>query len=104
MRYFFCNAPGTIGYSVTMSSGIIMAIYAHKRDEDVQFYQDVSVGNPSLLWMYMPVEQGEYVTEIYGRYIRQWVGPRVMGPPIIGLMVRILSLFIYFGLTASVCY
>jgi hypothetical protein len=100
MRYFDCNAPGTIGYSVAMSSSTIVAIYAHQREDDVQCYQDVRFGS-SLSWMYMPVEQGEYVTEIYRRYIRQWVGPPssgVMGPPLIGLMVKALSLFIHIRL------
>jgi hypothetical protein len=105
MRYFVCNAPGTIGYSVAFSASIIVAIHAHGRGDNARGYQDVMFRNHSLFWMYMPVEQDEYITEIYKLCIQRWAGRSLQGTmvrPKIGLMVRILSLFIYVKLTTLV--
>ncbi|OIW33929.1 hypothetical protein CONLIGDRAFT_667147 [Coniochaeta ligniaria NRRL 30616] len=63
MCYFDCNGPRTIGYSVATDGLKVSSIHAHRQDDDVSFYVDSGAD-----WIYMPVEGGEYLTEIGVRY------------------------------------
>lgn len=60
MVAFSCNDPLITGYSVLWNYQIAM-IHAHKDGEDLSFYQLM----PNARWLYMPVDQGELITEIY---------------------------------------
>ncbi|KAH8895320.1 hypothetical protein GQ53DRAFT_838981 [Thozetella sp. PMI_491] len=62
MRYFDCNAPDTEGYSVATNGYIINAIYTHRQRKNGIPYRDTPRIND--LWIYMPVDQNEYLTEI----------------------------------------
>ena len=57
-----------MGYSVATDGVRIVTIHAHRQDDDLQFYSDVDSSFGSIFWIYMPVDQGEYVTEICRRY------------------------------------
>ncbi len=62
MSYFDCNAPGTTGYSVATNGVSITTIHVHGQDHDTQFYNDVD--STSNQWIYMPIDRGEYLTDI----------------------------------------
>jgi hypothetical protein len=85
MHYFDCNAPGAAGYSVATDGVKIITIHAHGLDE-VQFYEDVDSSFQFVFWIYMSVDQGEYVTEIRRRYGCN--GFRHVRMDSLGLMVR----------------
>lgn len=63
MCYFDCNAPRTAGYSVATDGMKVGSIHAHRQDDDVSFYVE-----SALDWIYMPVDEGEYLVEIGVRY------------------------------------
>jgi hypothetical protein len=65
MGYFDCNAPGTTGYSVATNGVSIFSIHAHRQDDNVGFYKHVG---SDFHWIYMPLDEGEYLTEISRRY------------------------------------
>lgn len=66
MTYFECNAPGTTGYSVATDGVSTVSIHTHRQDDDdVGFYKDVG---SDFHWIYMPLDEGEYLTEICRRY------------------------------------
>ena len=95
MQYFDCNAPGTTGYSVATDGVSIFHIQAHHLDDDVRFYKDVG---PELEWIYMPLDEGEYLIEIcrrYGSYIYE---------DAFGLMVRFPAPFLSTRLMRSVVH
>jgi hypothetical protein len=64
MRYFECNQPDTIGYFVATDGQKPMAILSHRERQrlDKRLFDK----NPPHLmyWMYMPINDGEYLTEI----------------------------------------
>ncbi|OIW27898.1 hypothetical protein CONLIGDRAFT_453683 [Coniochaeta ligniaria NRRL 30616] len=66
MSYFECNAPGTTGYSVATDGISIATIHAHRQGDDwLGFYRDV---DSSFQWIFMPLDDAEYLTEICRRY------------------------------------
>ncbi len=66
MCYFDCNAPGTTWYSVVSNGTKVISIHTHKEENsDVGFYKDVGDG---FNWIYIPINEGEHLTEIYMRY------------------------------------
>ncbi len=68
MCYFDCNAPDTTGYSVATDGISVVTIHAHRQDDGVQCYKDIDSDFHSPFWIYIPVDQGEYLTEICRRY------------------------------------
>lgn len=86
MRSVDLNAPGTIGYSVAFDVKSFVSIVAHKRNEapNASLYKYAHSG---YLWMYMPINEGEYVTDVCRR-----VGNQLMERQYIGLIVRTLLL------------
>jgi len=81
MCSFDCNAPDVTGYSIATNGVSIATIHAH-RYNDVSIYKDVD-SSRYMIWIYMPVDPGEYVTEICRRY-----GFRHVKMDSLGLMVR----------------
>lgn len=67
MRFFDCNAANIVGYFVATDGARVLAILSHKQDEkvDTSLYEDVSTA--ICFWMYMPINEGEYLTEICRR-------------------------------------
>ncbi|RDL36813.1 uncharacterized protein BP5553_06165 [Venustampulla echinocandica] len=69
MSFFECNAARTSGYSVATNGVITATIHALGPNMDLTFYKGVdSFFGWSMVWIYMPIDQGEYVTEICRRY------------------------------------
>lgn len=86
MDYFDCNAAGTTGYSVATDGMGIVKIHAHRQGHDsVHLYKDTldDLASNSLFWIYMPLDQGEYLTEIC-----QHRGFRLFNRDAIRLVVR----------------
>lgn len=80
MSFFECNSSLTSGYSVAISWFHIVGIHAHHSGASARFYSDLDASSGSLLWMYMPINTDEYVTEIWTvRYLQSGFA---------GLMVR----------------
>ncbi|KAF5020171.1 hypothetical protein F66182_7811 [Fusarium sp. NRRL 66182] len=67
MRFFDCNAPGTMGYSVAVDGARVLAILTHKQDQKTDASLFEGVNSPICQWMYMPINQGEYLTDICRR-------------------------------------
>lgn len=67
MMSFVCNARGTTGYTAVTSGTSVAMIHAHGHD-DTSFYADVDAAYPRDFFMHMPLDDGEYVTEICRRH------------------------------------
>ncbi|KAL6360665.1 hypothetical protein LRP88_06372 [Fusarium phalaenopsidis] len=70
MSYFDCNAPDVTGYTMVCQGHWVSTIHAHGKGDDIEFYKEVDVCFSDQVVVYMPVDQGEYVTEIQ----RRWMG------------------------------
>ncbi|KAJ4233200.1 hypothetical protein NW759_001981 [Fusarium solani] len=70
MSYFDCNAPGVTGYTMVCQGHWVSTIHAHGKGDDTEFYKEVDACFSDQVVVYMPVDQGEYVTEIQ----RRWMG------------------------------
>jgi hypothetical protein len=83
MSFFECNAARTTGYSVATNGTSTATIQMHNQNMDLSFYKEVdSSFGWSMVWIYMPIDEGEYVTEICRRF-----GFRHIGLDSLGLMV-----------------
>ncbi|KAF5543875.1 hypothetical protein FPHYL_11158 [Fusarium phyllophilum] len=67
MMSFNCNASGTIGYTAVTGGTSVAMIHAHGHD-DSSFYADMDAAYPGDFFIHMPLDDGEYVTEICRRY------------------------------------
>ncbi|KAJ2988537.1 hypothetical protein NUW58_g3920 [Xylaria curta] len=65
MTPFDCNMPATDGYSVAIFGYNIGKLCAHRSGMSTNFYKDMDNISCSVLWMYMPVDQDEYLREIW---------------------------------------
>ncbi|KAI0882241.1 uncharacterized protein GGS22DRAFT_191411 [Annulohypoxylon maeteangense] len=63
MDSFDCNHPDIIGYSAAVGGYGVVAIFSHFRGSDFSMYGEVNPLHP-VTWVYMPINQGELVTEI----------------------------------------
>jgi hypothetical protein len=68
MHYFDCNAPGTTGYTVATNGFSIVMIHAHVHHDDTRFYKEIDASFSRLFFIHMPLDEGEYVTEIHRRF------------------------------------
>ncbi|KAI5464359.1 hypothetical protein BGZ63DRAFT_439553 [Mariannaea sp. PMI_226] len=67
MNFFECNRSDTRAYSACWD-GEIITIHTHSRAEkDLDFYRRRSDRDFWQVWLYMPVDQGEHITEIWKR-------------------------------------
>jgi hypothetical protein len=84
MSFFECNAAYTTGYSMATNGVSIATVCAHSQKMDLTFYEEVDTFfGWSMVWIYMPIDEDEYVTEICRRF-----GFRHVKPDSLGLMVR----------------
>ncbi|CZT43169.1 uncharacterized protein RSE6_03163 [Rhynchosporium secalis] len=82
MSFFDCNAAHTTGYSMATNGASIATIHTHDQKMDLTFYQEVDAFfGRSMVWIYMPMDQDEYVTEVCRRF-----GFRHVRPDSLGLM------------------
>lgn len=66
MKYFECNHPDSAGYMVAYnnSSGVV-DLAVHKRHETLCESMFEDLPREGLSWMYMPLDEGEYITHIW---------------------------------------
>lgn len=88
MHSFSCNAKGTTGYTVATHGHSVAMIHAHGCDDDAKFYVEMDASFPRAFIAHMPLDDGEYVTEICRRYA---LGP--LDRPSVCLVVRTLPLY-----------
>ncbi|KAI5456088.1 hypothetical protein BGZ63DRAFT_367870, partial [Mariannaea sp. PMI_226] len=68
MNSFSCNVKGTTGYTVATHGHSVAMIHAHGCDDDTRFYVEMDTSFPRAFLAHMPLDDGEYVTEICRRY------------------------------------
>ncbi|KAI8713314.1 hypothetical protein NCS52_01275300 [Fusarium sp. LHS14.1] len=74
MRFFECNSPDIVGYSVALDQrGNILTIFSHKRDQEISQTSlplvpglEEITDPAELSLVFMPLHQDERITEIYG--------------------------------------
>ncbi|TAQ88178.1 hypothetical protein B7494_g3492 [Chlorociboria aeruginascens] len=83
MSFFECNAVNTTGYSMATNGLNIGTVHAHGQNMDLTFYKDIDTPSAwPMVWIYMPIDEGEYVTEICRRF-----GFKDIRPDSLGLMI-----------------
>ncbi|KAI0976397.1 hypothetical protein F4678DRAFT_416920 [Xylaria arbuscula] len=68
-----CNNPRTTAYSACWGFGSLRYIHTHNAGdsgENLALYNDVVSRNQNAVWLYMPRDEGEYVSHIWKRYGR----------------------------------
>ncbi|UPK93191.1 hypothetical protein LCI18_004126 [Fusarium solani-melongenae] len=73
MTYFDCNAPGVTGYTMVCQGHSVSTIHAHGKGHDTEFYKEIDTCFSDQVVVYMPVDQGEYVTEIERRWMNRFI-------------------------------
>lgn len=63
MISFDCNASSTTGYTAVTGGTSVAMIHAHGHG-DTSFYADMDAAFPRDFFIHMPLDDGEYVTEI----------------------------------------
>ncbi|RTE83744.1 hypothetical protein BHE90_001758 [Fusarium euwallaceae] len=71
MTYFDCNAPGVTGYTMVSRGHWVSTIHAHGKGDDTEFYKEVDACFDDQVVIYMPVDQGEYITDIQRRWMER---------------------------------
>ncbi|KAF5708944.1 hypothetical protein FGLOB1_6164 [Fusarium globosum] len=67
MTFFNCNVNGTTGYTAVTCGSSVAMVHAHEND-NTGFYADMDSAYPRGFFIYMPLDDGEFVTEICRRY------------------------------------
>lgn len=65
MAPFNCNDSRNTAYSVCWDWGLIH-LHAHVDNESLSFYNLVPQGRHAM-WLYMPMNKDEYISQIWGR-------------------------------------
>ncbi|CAD6456659.1 127314ca-dd94-4fbc-9c12-f5e5b2e313b3 [Sclerotinia trifoliorum] len=80
MSFFECNSAFTTGYSLATNGVSIATVHTHNEELDLTFHEEVdSFFGRSMVWIYMPVDDGEYVTEICRRFGFRHIRPNSLG-------------------------
>lgn len=69
MSSLLCNDPRTTAYSACWS-GSLLYVQAYGTEEAGQasaLYSDIVARNKKAVWLYMPRDEGEYITVIWKR-------------------------------------
>ncbi|CAF3490094.1 unnamed protein product [Fusarium graminearum] len=67
MASFECNVEGITGYTVVTDGHRTATVHAHRSDEEFRFYAEIDYSWPCGFFIYMPLDKGEYLTEICRR-------------------------------------
>ncbi|KAF9770073.1 hypothetical protein IL306_012424 [Fusarium sp. DS 682] len=67
MRFFDCNSPDILGYFVATNGARTYSILSHKQGQKLDDSLFEEIGSPNCHWMYMPISEGEYLTDICRR-------------------------------------
>ncbi|KAJ4191175.1 hypothetical protein NW767_010970 [Fusarium falciforme] len=62
--FFECNHPDIVGYSACWYK-TVRVIRPHFAGEDMIFYKETAEEHPTVTWLYMPMDKGELVTELW---------------------------------------
>ena len=65
MNFFECNMPYTHGYSAALSELHVWTLHSHHPDTGPIIYGDIKPPPQGLLWVHMPIDHDEYITEIW---------------------------------------
>ncbi|POR35542.1 Uncharacterized protein TPAR_04278 [Tolypocladium paradoxum] len=65
MSFFDCNKPSTEGYSAAICGLHISKLYAHHPGTNSSFYEELDNVSSSMLWIYMPIDQDEYLADVW---------------------------------------
>lgn len=68
MNAFDCNAGDITGYTVVTDGDGVVTVHAHRPGEKARFYAEINHSWPGGIFLYMPLDKGEYVTEICRRF------------------------------------
>ncbi|KAM0434010.1 hypothetical protein ACHAPT_003954 [Fusarium lateritium] len=68
MTYFDCNASGATGYTMVSQGHWLSTIHTHGQGSDAEFYKEADACFRDQVLIYMPVDRGEYITEIRRRF------------------------------------
>lgn len=66
MDYMDCNRPDTEGYTAAIRGYYISKLYAHQSDTRTRLYEELDSCCNYLIFLYMPIDQDEYIKEIWG--------------------------------------
>ncbi|KAI3530984.1 hypothetical protein CABS02_14334 [Colletotrichum abscissum] len=64
MSVVSCNDPQTTAYSLCWNWEILM-LHAHRAGESLDFYQALRTMDEAAMWLYMPLHEGEVLTQIW---------------------------------------
>lgn len=65
MNFFDCNKPGTEGYSAAILGLHISKLCAHHPGINKGFYEEADTVSSSMLWIHMPMDDDEYLAEVW---------------------------------------
>ncbi|KAL6917404.1 hypothetical protein FSST1_008899 [Fusarium sambucinum] len=68
MASFDCNAEDITGYTVVTDGHRTATVHGHRFGEKARFYDEIEDSWPCGFFIYMPLDEGEYLTEIYRRH------------------------------------
>lgn len=66
MSFFDCNRPDIEGYSAAICGFHISKLYANHPGTPARLYEELDSAYSDLIWLYMPIDQGECLEEIWG--------------------------------------
>ncbi|KAF4338449.1 hypothetical protein FBEOM_7718 [Fusarium beomiforme] len=65
---FDCNTEALTGYTVVTDGISVAWIHAHGPNDNTRFYAQMETDYPCGVFIYMPLDNGEFITEICRRY------------------------------------
>ncbi|KAF9765261.1 hypothetical protein IL306_002499 [Fusarium sp. DS 682] len=65
---FDCNTDIVTGYTVVTDGESVAWIHAHGPHDNTEFYAEMEAGYPYGSFIYMPLDNGEFITEICRRF------------------------------------
>lgn len=65
MTWLDLNQPRLEAYSAAINGFHVSTLYAHGRDTQIPPFEDLESVFDDILWLYMPIDRGEYLTEIW---------------------------------------
>lgn len=88
--FFECNHPDIVGYSACWYK-TVRVIRPHFAGEDMSFYKETAEEHPTVTWLYMPMDKGELVTELWESRVEIHDVGRPESRRIQSLVVRLLA-------------
>lgn len=73
-----CNTPTTYDYTATVSSTYLTRICAHALDTPIPPFSCEDGIEGHIVWLHMPIDKGEYLTEIWAVRIPKFCFPALI--------------------------